>query len=588
MKRFSKISIDDIKTIQVDSGVLLKEFDVENPVFLPENVICATSGGINHVCAPEYYDFGEDVDNAKTAKETKRIRGWNVSISFTTFTTSLDLIRLALGAADISGKVLSIRQKLQYAKDFKDIWWVGERADGIIVAIKLIRSLSDSGFSLQTNKRGKGQISVTLKGHSSFAEKDKIPMEVYIFAESDIPIVPDEPDTPTTAMYLYGTPSKVSYNGVELPDIEGAYVAFAEANDITVEEMKEVVPYAVIMTSEASKYLYFLGFELSIDANGKLNNSVGGAAFVYWSHKGSWVMCASQNIDAGGFATDPSNCIWTSHDILNADGSVYLAATEPVHSGNIGLRSGDSVTLYDGAVLPELPEYDEETYPYALMDKKVDRDGNIVRRRLYFFACNAYYSEGGAGLLYFGGNTEDGEQVALASYELTDGVWVFRSEVANGRHPVYPPEGFSPSGDPASSSVYFTEWSNFKIEYNGTFYREKCEYIPVGENAGNSYNGTVLPVLPEWDKEAYPYAAIIKTLNGYVFAARATVFATRLDTTVTAAADIKYLENEGTWTTTTLAIAGEIEWANHDVYVYDDTSVLVLAASDPIPVYDKE
>ena len=387
MKRFSKVSFDDIKTIQVDSGVLLKEFDVENPVFLPENVICATSGGINPVCAPEYYDFGEDVDNAKTAKETKRIRGWNVSISFTTFTTSLDLIRLALGAADISGKVLSIRQKLQYAKDFKDIWWVGERADGIIVAIKLIRSLSDSGFSLQTNKRGKGQISITLKGHSSFSDKNKIPMEIYVLAESDIPIVPDEPETPTASLYLYGTPSKVKYNGVELPDIEAAYVALAETAGETVEVVKEACPYAIILTSDASAYLYIGDCKLSIDANGKLNNSVSGWFSVYWSHDGSWVSSAAETIPAGSMATDPSYCIWTSHDILNADGSVYLAATEPVHSGNIGLRVGESVTYYNGVVAPNINTVytDElkEEYPYEFIV------WNTLSYRYFFYALKA-------------------------------------------------------------------------------------------------------------------------------------------------------------------------------------------------------
>lgn len=351
MKRFSKISIDDIKTIQVDSGVLLKEFDVENPVFLPENVICATSGGINPVCAPEYYDFGEDVDNAKSAKETKRIRGWDATISFTTLTTSLAAIKLALGAADISGKVLSLRQRLQYAKDFKDIWWAGKRADDKLIAIRLIRSLSDSGFSLQTNKRGKGQIGITLKGHSSFAEKDKIPMEVYIFAESDIPIVPDEPDTPTTAMYLYGTPSKVKYNGVELPDIESVWD-------------KATLPYAYVIEQGSDLGVLLSPVPIVITSVGYIGVDSAGTLYSYIATDGTWEYGAEMPMSPETSTVIPASVIkWTSNDILNADGSVYLATSEPVHSGNIGLRSGDSVTYYDGAVLPK-PLLDVSEFPY--------------------------------------------------------------------------------------------------------------------------------------------------------------------------------------------------------------------------------
>ena len=39
----------------------------------------------------------------------------------------------------------------------------------------------------------------------------------------------------------------------------------------------------------------------------------------------------------------------------------------PSTSGNIGLRNGESVTYYDGAVLPPLPEWDKSKYPYAFL-----------------------------------------------------------------------------------------------------------------------------------------------------------------------------------------------------------------------------
>ena len=348
MKRFSKVSFDDIKTIQVDSGVLLKEFDVENPVFLPENVICATNGGINPVCEPEYYDFGEDVDNAKSAKETKRIRGWNVSISFTTFTTSLDLIRLALGAADIYGKVLSLRQRLQYAKDFNDIWWVGKRADDKLIAIRLIRSLSDSGFSLQTNKRGKGQISITLKGHSSFAEKDKIPMEIYVFAENDVPVTPDEPVT--SKMYLYGTPRESGNIGLRKGESVTYYTGrvYSSLPDWWNEETH---PYAFLCFGFPSDGFDAWDVEVVVNADSIASMVAGyGPAneegTVLSSNRAldKWLEMTSLTYSAGEL--DRRGPFWSNKPLYTTDGTLYLAGTDPIPVGEI-VDTINNIPIYE-------------------------------------------------------------------------------------------------------------------------------------------------------------------------------------------------------------------------------------------------
>ena len=48
------------------------------------------------------------------------------------------------------------------------------------VPIRLINALSTGGFSLQTTKNGKGQLSVTLTGHVSIDAQDDMPMEFYV------------------------------------------------------------------------------------------------------------------------------------------------------------------------------------------------------------------------------------------------------------------------------------------------------------------------------------------------------------------------------------------------------------------------
>lgn len=182
MGMFTVIPQDTFESMQLDAGVLLTSFDPANPAAPDdEDIVCATTGGINIVCQPEYSDLGEDVDNVpNNMKELKHLDSWTCSLGFTSLDTSAEGIRLALGAADItaaSGKIVPRKDLSQ--DDFGDIWWVGDKADGGLVAVKLKNALSTEGFSLQTTKNGKGQTSCTLTGHVSIDAQSVMPMEFY-------------------------------------------------------------------------------------------------------------------------------------------------------------------------------------------------------------------------------------------------------------------------------------------------------------------------------------------------------------------------------------------------------------------------
>lgn len=181
MGMFTKIPESTFQDLQLDAGVLLKTFDPDN-VAAPDDadIICATTGGISVSCVAEYEDFFEDVDNApNNVMEGKKLTGWTCTLSTTSLGTSPELIRLALGAADVSGDAVIPRRDLDITKDFADLWWVGDKADGGMVAVKLMNALSTGGFSLQTTKNGKGQISIELTGHVSIENQDTVPMEFY-------------------------------------------------------------------------------------------------------------------------------------------------------------------------------------------------------------------------------------------------------------------------------------------------------------------------------------------------------------------------------------------------------------------------
>nr|DAI09903.1 MAG TPA: major tail protein [Caudoviricetes sp.] len=183
MGKFTKIPQNTFEELQMNAGVILTSFDPSTPD-APEDtdIVCATTGGIQVSCVPTYSDMGEDVDNCPVnMMELKHLDSWECTMSFTALGTSPEAIKLALGAADIGSpdttKVTPRRDLLQ--TDFQDIWWVGDRADGGMVAVCLKNALSTGGFSLQTTKNGKGQVSVELTGHVSMDAQDTMPMEFY-------------------------------------------------------------------------------------------------------------------------------------------------------------------------------------------------------------------------------------------------------------------------------------------------------------------------------------------------------------------------------------------------------------------------
>lgn len=179
-RRFTKVPQNAFKALQINAGILLTKFDPENPDdFDDADILCATTGGIQINCQLDTEDFAEDVDNApKNMKEFKELTGWNCDFTFTSLGTSPKLLKMAIGAADINGNKVTPRMTINMT-DFVDIWWVGDKADGGMVAIHLFNALSTSGLSLQTTDKGKGQISVTLTGHVSIEAQDVVPMEFY-------------------------------------------------------------------------------------------------------------------------------------------------------------------------------------------------------------------------------------------------------------------------------------------------------------------------------------------------------------------------------------------------------------------------
>lgn len=186
MGKYTVVSTDAFDELQLDAGVLLTEFDLENPYATPANdsIVATTQGGINPTCKANYSDFGADVDNVPNdMKEFKHLDGWNAAMAFTSIKFNAANTKLSLGAADSellqNGiTVISPRRDVKQS-DFKDIWWVGDKANGGAYAVQLINALSTEGLSIQTTKNGKGTMGVTLTGHVSLQNQNQMPMKFY-------------------------------------------------------------------------------------------------------------------------------------------------------------------------------------------------------------------------------------------------------------------------------------------------------------------------------------------------------------------------------------------------------------------------
>lgn len=181
MGRFTKVSQDTFNEIQLEAGLILNQFDPAGTAEVEDShIVCATTGGIEIACKPTFTDYAEDIDNLPSGVlEFKEVDGFDCSIAFTALNASAEVIKLALGVADISGNKITPRFDMSKA-DTKDIWWVGERADGGFVACHLKNALSTEGLTLKTTKNGKGQISCTLTGHVSITAQNEVPMEFYV------------------------------------------------------------------------------------------------------------------------------------------------------------------------------------------------------------------------------------------------------------------------------------------------------------------------------------------------------------------------------------------------------------------------
>ena len=192
MATFTRIPTDTFKKLQMNAGILCSNFTPADGTVDETDLLGATSGGIAFSTAPEFTDFGEDIDNCpKNTMELKRLDSMEVTMSGSFVTVDTKNAKLLAGMADIdksdATKIVP-RRDINIDTDFTDIWFVGDYSDvntgdtAGYLAIHLMNALSTGGFSMQTSDKGKGMFEFTFMGHFSMAAQDKVPYEIYVKA----------------------------------------------------------------------------------------------------------------------------------------------------------------------------------------------------------------------------------------------------------------------------------------------------------------------------------------------------------------------------------------------------------------------
>ena len=187
--KYTQLPANVFKQIQLNAGVFCDEFEPSTGAIT--GITGATTGGGSFTAAPEFSDFGEDIDNCpKNTMELKKQDDVTCTMSGTYVTVTAASAKRTMGAADVDSEDAThiIPRRDLSLDDFNDVWWVGDYSDintgngAGYCAIHLMNALSTGGFQLQSTDRGKGNFAFELIGHYSLSEPDKVPYEVYVKA----------------------------------------------------------------------------------------------------------------------------------------------------------------------------------------------------------------------------------------------------------------------------------------------------------------------------------------------------------------------------------------------------------------------
>lgn len=216
--KYTRIPIDTFENLQMNAGILAKDFDSSTGEVSETDLLGATTGGISFSDAISFVDMAEDVDNApKNLMEFKKLDSHEVKISGTFVSITPTSAHSLAAAADVDEEDethIVPRNDLDIEKDFQDIWFIGDYSkvnDGTsagFLAIHIMNALNTGGFQVKTQDKGKGNFAFEYTGHYSINAQSTVPYELYVRAGEEPGPTPTTPsvtlDKETLALTVSG------------------------------------------------------------------------------------------------------------------------------------------------------------------------------------------------------------------------------------------------------------------------------------------------------------------------------------------------------------------------------------------------
>lgn len=190
--KYTRIPENTFKELQMNAGILAKNFDPATGEVAEADLFGATTGGLSFSDSMSFTDLGDDIDNCpKNMMELKKLDKHEVKVSGTFVTMNPETAHILAAAADADendpGHIIPRNDVL--LTDFQDVWIIGDYSDvnedsatesAGFIALHLMNALNTGGFQIKTADKAKGQFAFEFTGHYSMKAQDTVPYELYV------------------------------------------------------------------------------------------------------------------------------------------------------------------------------------------------------------------------------------------------------------------------------------------------------------------------------------------------------------------------------------------------------------------------
>lgn len=177
------------KNLQLNAGVLVKNYQLGSDTISQDNIIGATRNGGSLSIVPTVHQVTAD-GIPTNYKGMDRVDEWVITLNVTMLEFKPETIKLALGAAVKSTQEsgytkYTCTNEINDSTNYVDIYWIGALSNGKRVIIKISNGMNKSGLSLSFADKNEGTFPLSIIANydyemiSSTTNKGEAPFAIY-------------------------------------------------------------------------------------------------------------------------------------------------------------------------------------------------------------------------------------------------------------------------------------------------------------------------------------------------------------------------------------------------------------------------